>query len=227
MPVSLEFQAARQPVISVDTKKKELVGNFKERRRRIIGRKGIRSGSMWSRLPGQRARQGDPVGVYDVTDNSGWVSVGITHDTAQFAVNAIRRWLEKMGRERYPNADRLLITADCGGSNAARTRLGRTELQKLADETGLTLSVCHYPPGTSKWNKIEHRMFCHISQNWRARPLTSRMAVVELIAATTTKTGLKVDCELDTTQYAKGIKIKNAEMRALAITGDSFHPEWN
>jgi hypothetical protein len=222
----LEFQAARQPVISVDTKKKELVGNFKN------------AGTDY-RLQGQPQRvnvhdfqdkelgKAIPYGVYDVTNNSGWVSVGITHDTAQFAVNAIRRWLEKMGRERYPNADRLLITADCGGSNAARTRLWRTELQKLADETGLTLSVCHYPPGTSKWNKIEHRMFCHISQNWRARPLTSRMAVVELIAATTTKTGLKVACELDTTQYAKGIKIKNAEMRALAITGDSFHPEWN
>ena len=162
-----------------------------------------------------------------MTDNSGWVSVGITHDTAQFAVNSIRRWLEKMGRGRYPKANRLLITADCGGSNAARTRLWRTELQKLADETGLTLSVCHYPPGTSKWNKIEHRMFCQISQNWRARPLTSRLAVVDLIAATTTTTGLKIACELDTNHYEKGVKIKNAEMRTLAITGDNFHPEWN
>jgi hypothetical protein len=145
-----------------------------------------------------------------VTDNSGWV-VGITYDTAQFAVNAIRRWLDKMGRQRYPTADRLLITADCGGSNAARTRLWRTELQKLADETGLTLSVCHYPPGTSKWNKIEYRMFCYISQNWRSRPLTSRMTVVELIAATTTKTGLTVACELDTGHYPKGIRIKKQQ----------------
>jgi hypothetical protein len=155
------------------------------------------------------------------------VSVGVTHDTAQFAVNAIRRWLAKMGRERYPAANRLMITADCGGSNGARVRLWKIELQKLADETGLALSVCHYPPGTSKWNKIEHRLFCHISQNWRARPLTSRRAVVELIATTSTTSGLKVACELDTTDYAKGIRIKNAEMRALAITGDSFHPEWN
>jgi hypothetical protein len=222
----LEFQAAQQPVISVDTKKKELIGNFKN-----AGSDYRPQGSP------QRVNVHDfedktlgkaiPYGVYDLTDNSGWVSVGVTHDTAQFAVNAIRRWLAKMGRARYPAARRLMITADCGGSNGARVRLWKIELQKLADETGLTLSVCHYPPGTSKWNKIEHRLFCHISQNWRARPLTSRMAVVELIAATTTATGLKVACELDTAPYAKGIKIKKAEMRALAITGDSFHPEWN
>ena len=222
----LEFQAARRPVISVDTKKKELIGNFKN-----AGTDYRPQGSP------QRVNVHDfedktlgkaiPYGIYDLTDNSGWVSVGITHDTAQFAVNAIRRWLEKMGRARYPSADRLMITADSGGSNGARVRLWKIELQKLADETGLTLTVCHYPPGTSKWNKIEHRLFCHISQNWRARPLTSRAAVVELIAATTTKTGLKIACELDTTCYVKGIKIKKAEMRALAITGDSFHPEWN
>ena len=222
----LEFQAARRPVISVDTKKKELIGNFKN-----AGTDYRPQGSP------QRVNVHDfedktlgkaiPYGIYDLTDNSGWVSVGITHDTAQFAVNAIRRWLEKMGRARYPSADRLMITADSGGSNGARVRLWKIELQKLADETGLTLTVCHYPPGTSKWNKIEHRLFCHISQNWRARPLTSRAAVVELIAATTTKTGLKIACELDTTCYVKGIKIKKAQMRALAITGDSFHPEWN
>ena len=222
----LEFQAARRPVISVDTKKKELIGNFKN-----AGTDYRPQGSP------QRVNVHDfedktlgkaiPYGIYDLTDNSGWVSVGITHDTAQFAVNAIRRWLEKMGRARYPSADRLMITADSGGSNGARVRLWKIELQRLADETGLTLTVCHYPPGTSKWNKIEHRLFCHISQNWRARPLTSRAAVVELIAATTTKTGLKIACELDTTCYVKGIKIKKAEMRALAITGDSFHPEWN
>lgn len=222
----LEFQAAQQPVISVDTKKKELIGNFKN-----AGTDYRPQGSP------QRVNVHDfedktlgkaiPYGVYDLTDNKGWVSVGVTHDTAQFAVNAIRRWLTKMGCVRYPAARRLMITADCGGSNGARVRLWKIELQKLADETGLILSVCHYPPGTSKWNKIEHRLFCHISQNWRARPLTSRAAIVELIAATTTATGLKVACELDTTAYAKGIKIKNAEMRALAITGDSFHPEWN
>jgi hypothetical protein len=168
-----------------------------------------------------------PYGVYDIADDSGWVSVGVTHDTAQFAVNAIRQWLEKIGRERYPAAERLMITADCGGSNGARVRLWKVELQKLADETGLTLCVCHYPPGTSKWNRIEHRLFCQISQNWRARPLTSRLAVVELIAATTTKTGLTVACELDTAAYPKGIKVSDAEMATLTIFGDDFHPEWN
>ena len=222
----LEFQSAGEPVISVDTKKKELIGNFKHngtdyRPRRSPQRVDVHD------FENKTLGKAIPYGIYDMTDNSGWVSVGVTHDTAQFAVNAIRSWLDKMGRKRYPTANRLMITADCGGSNGARVRLWKIELQKLADETGLTLCVCHYPPGTSKWNKIEHRLFCHISQNWRARPLISRMAVVELIAATTTASGLKVACELDTTHYAKGIKIKNAEMRALAITGDSFHPEWN
>jgi hypothetical protein len=222
----LEFQAEQQPVISVDTKKKELIGNFKQ-----AGTDYRPQGSPLRvnvhDFQDKTLGKAIPYGVYDVTDNSGWVSVGVTHDTAQFAVNAIRRWLEKMGRARYPGARRLMITADCGGSNGARVRLWKIELQKLADETGLTLCVCHYPPGTSKWNKIEHRMFCQISQNWRARPLTSRMAVVELIAATTTKTGLRVACALDTTDYAKGIRVKKAEMRTLSITGDSFHPEWN
>src|SRR3954454_24655746 len=168
-----------------------------------------------------------PYRGYDIADDSGCVSVGVTHDTAQFAVNAIRTWLEKMGHERYPAAGRLMITADCGGSNGARVRLWKLELQKLADETGLTLCVCHYPPGTSKWNRIEHRLFAHISQNWRARPLTSHLAIVELIAATTTNTGLTVACELDTTTYPKGIKVSDAEMATLNISGDAFHPEWN
>ena len=162
-----------------------------------------------------------------MTDNSGWVSAGVTHDTAPFAVNTIRCWLEKMGHARYPDAERLLINADCGGSNGARVRLWKVELQKLAGETGLILEVCHYPPGTSKWNKFEHRMFCHISQNWRAEPLTSRAAVVELIAATKTNTGLTIACELDTNDYQKGIKVSDAEMRTLEIEGDEFHPEWN
>ena len=222
----LAFQAAAQPVISVDTKKKELIGNYKN------------AGTEWRGKGRPRRVNGHdfedkvlgkviPYGVYDVTDNSGWVSVGITHDTAQFAVNAIRLWLAKMGRERYPQAERLLITADCGGSNGARVRLWKRELQRLADETGLSLTVCHYPPGTSKWNKIEHRLFSQISQNWRARPLTSRLAVVELIGATTTKTGLKVACEQDTPDYPKGLKVSDAEMEAIALTGDDFHPEWN
>lgn len=222
----LTFQAAEQPVISVDTKKKELIGNFKNpgtdwrakgRPRRVNGHDFV----------DKELGKAIPYGVYDVTDNSGWVSVGVTHDTAQFAVNAIRLWLEKMGRARYPGAERLMITADCGGSNGARVRLWKRELQRLADETGLSIQVSHYPPGTSKWNKIEHRLFCQISQTWRARPLTSRLAVVELIAATTTKTGLTVACELDTTDYPKGLKVSDAEMDAIALTGDDFHPEWN
>jgi len=218
--------AARQPVISVDTKKKELVGNY-------------RNGGTDYRPKGDpnRVKVHDfedkelgkvvPYGVYDIAANSGWVSVGITHDTAEFAVSAIGLWLEKMGRKRYPKARELTITADCGGSNGARVRLWKVELQKLADKTRLTINVCHYPPGTSKWNKIEHRLFCHITQNWRARPLADRVAVVELIASTTTKTGLRIECALDTEVYEKGIKVSDAEMRNLKIRGDKFHPEWN
>jgi Rhodopirellula transposase DDE domain len=180
-----------------------------------------------------------PYGVYDASDaclvaiskhrsvNAGFVSVGITSDTAEFAVEAIRKWLERMGRKCYPEAQELTIAADCGGSNGARVRLWKVELQKLADETGLTIHVHHYPPGTSEWNKIEHRMFCHITQNWRGRPLTDRLAVVELIGATTTKAGLKVECVLDERTYEKGIKVTDSEVDALDIAGDTFHPEWN
>jgi hypothetical protein len=222
----LAAQAIRQPVISVDTKKKELLGNFKN------------AGSDW-RPKGapQRVNVHDfadkelgkavPYGVYDVSANEGWVSVGITSDTAEFAVQSIRHWRAAMGCERYPHMRELTITADCGGSNGARVRLWKVELQKLADETGLTLHVHHYPPGTSKWNKIEHRLFCHITQNWRARPLLDRMTVVELIASTTTAAGLKVACALDTRTYEKGKKVRDAEMKTLDITGDPFHPEWN
>jgi hypothetical protein len=220
------FQADDQPVISVDTKKKELVGNFTN--------KGTdyRPAGQPRRTEVHDFEKKDlgkvvPYGVYDLADDSGWVSVGITSDTAEFAVNAIGCWLEKMGRERYPTASRLLITADCGGSNGARVRLWKRELQMLADETGLSITVCHYPPGTSKWNRIEHRLFCHITQNWRAKPLTSRLAVVDLIAATTTTTGLTVACELDTKTYEKGIKITKAEMATLNLHRDTFHPEWN
>ena len=223
---AIAAQAAGQPVISVDTKKKELVGNYKN------------SGTDY-RPKGdpQRVKVHDfedkelgkvvPYGVYDVGANAGWVSVGINADTAQFAVASIRRWLDAMGRERYPHARELTITADGGGSNGSRVRLWKVELQKFADTTGLVLHVHHYPPGTSKWNKIEHRMFCHITQNWRARPLTDRLAIVELIAATTTKTGLKVESALDTATYEKGIKVSDAEMKTLDIQGDAFHPEWN
>jgi len=219
-------QAAGQPVISVDTKKKELVGNYKN------GGSDYRPKGEPERVKvhdfvDKKLGKVVPYGVYDVTANAGWVSVGVTGDTAEFAVASIRRWHERMGRERYPNARELTITADCGGSNGARVRLWKVELQRLADDTGLTLHVHHYPPGTSKWNKIEHRLFCHITQNWRGRPLRNRMSVVELIAATTTKTGLKVECALDERTYEKGRKIGKAEMASLDITGDPFHPEWN
>jgi hypothetical protein len=219
-------QARSQPVVSVDTKKKELVGNFKN------GGSDYRPKGDPLRVAVHDFEDKDlgkvvPYGVYDVTANTGFVSVGITSDTAQFAVQSIRTWLARMGRERYPDMKELTITADCGGSNGARVRLWKIELQKLADDTNLTLSVHHYPPGTSKWNRIEHRLFCHITQNWRGRPLTDRIAVVELIGATTTKAGLKVECALDERTYEKGIKVRDTEMDALDITGDAFHPEWN
>ena len=222
----VERQAAGQPVISVDTKKKELVGNYK-------------NGGSDYRPKGdpQRVKAHDfedkelgkvvPYGVYDVAANIGFVSVGINADTAEFAVAAVRRWFDKMGRERYPDPGELTITADGGGSNGSRVRLWKIELQKFADATGMIVHVHHYPPGTSKWNKIEHRLFCHITQTWRGRPLTDRLAVVELIAATTTTTGLRVESALDTRTYEKGIKVTDAEMDALDITGDAFHPEWN
>jgi hypothetical protein len=219
-------QAKQQPVISVDTKKKELVGNFKN------GGSDYRPKGHPRRVnvhdfEDKKLGKVVPYGIYDVTANSGFVSLGVTSDTAEFAVEAIRTWLGRMGRKRYPNMSELTVTADCGGSNGARVRLWKVELQKLADEADLTLHVHHYPPGTSKWNKIEHRMFCHITQNWRGRPLTDRVAVVELIGATTTKAGLKIDCVLDERTYEKGIKVRDAEMAALDITGDAFHPEWN
>ena len=219
-------QEAGQPVISIDTKKKELVGPYKN------GGCDYRPNScpdyvnvhdFVDKLLGKAI----PYGVYDIAANAGCVSVGISNDTARFAVNSIRRWLDTMGRERYPDMNRVTIAADGGGSNGSRVRLFKIELRKLADETGLTLQVCHYPPRTSKWNKIEHRLFCHITQTWRGKPLISRETVVELIASTTTRTGLTVRCELDTRDYEKGIEVSDEEMAALNITGDTFHPEWN
>jgi hypothetical protein len=222
--------AAGEPVISVDTKKKELVGEFKN------------GGAEW-RPAGhpERVRVHDfkdqdlgkvnPYGVYDVAADAGWVSVGIDHDTAAFAVNTIRTWWDTVGRPAYPDVSRLLITADGGGSNGYRTRLWKTELAALADQTGLAITVCHLPPGTSKWNKIEHRLFSHISMNWRGRPLTSHEVIVNTIAATTTKTGLTVHAELDRNEYPAGIKITNTQMRALDADGilnrHDWHPEWN
>jgi hypothetical protein len=219
-------QAKRQPVISVDTKKKELVGNYRNGGSDYRPKGDPRRVNVHD-FEDKKLGKVVPYGVYDVTANAAVVSVGITADTAEFAVQAIRCWLERMGWQRYPPARELTITADCGGSNGARVRLWKVELQKLADETGLVLHVHHYPPGTSKWNKIEHRLFCHITQNWRGRPLTDRVAIVELIGATTTKAGLKVECVLDTRTYEKGIKVRDAEMAVLDITGDPFHPEWN
>jgi hypothetical protein len=219
-------QAKRQPVISVDTKKKELVGNFKNAGTDYRPKGEPRRVNVHD-FEDKQLGKVVPYGVYDVTANAGFVSVGITSDTAEFAVHSIRCWLERMGRQRYPKARELTITADCGGSNGARVRLWKVELQKLADETRLVLHVHHYPPGTSKWNRIEHRLFCHITQNWRGRPLTDRVAVVELIGATTTKGGLRVECALDLRTYQKGIKVSDAEMQSLEITGDTFHPEWN
>ena len=219
-------QQRGQPVISVDTKKKELIGNFKNggsdyRRKGNPLRVNVHD--FEDKTLGKVA----PYGVYDVTANEGWVSVGVTSDTAEFAVASIRSWLERMGRRRYPEAKDLTITADCGGSNGVRVRLWKAELQKLADDTGLTIHVHHYPPGTSKWNRIEHRLFCHITQNWRGRPLADRLAVVELIGATTTTTGLKVECAIDPRTYEKGVKVPDAEFDAIHLVGDAFHPEWN
>ena len=217
---------ANQPAISVDTKKKELVGAFKnagQEWRPAGSPEAVRVHDFVDPSLGRAA----PYGVYDIAADKGWVSVGIDHDTAAFAVNAIRSWWRAMGHERYPNAQRLTITADGGGSNGSRVRLWKVELQKLADELGLTITVLHLPPGTSKWNKIEHRLFSFISRNWRGRPLTDYQTIVELIGATTSTTGLTVRCELDETHYPAGIKIADAVMRALNIITDEFHGEWN
>jgi Rhodopirellula transposase DDE domain len=220
------FLTAGEPVISVDAKKKELVGDFKN------------GGREW-RPQGQpeEVRVYDfkipelgrvtPYGVYDLAANAGWVSVGIDHDTAAFAVATIGRWWEQSGRARYPAATRLLITAEGGGSNGVRTRLWKRELQRLADATGLAITVCHFPPGTSKWNKIEHRLFSYITQNWRGQPLVSYAVILSLIASTTTSTGLTVQSYLDTDPYPAGVTVSDAEMAALRIARDPFHGEWN
>jgi Rhodopirellula transposase DDE domain len=220
------FQRRGQPVISVDTKKKELVGDFKN---------GGREWHPAGQPPAVRVHdfvdanlgKAIPYGVYDVGANVGWVSVGVDHDTPAFAVATIRMWWRQMGARRYPDATELLITADGGGSNGSRARLWKYELQRLADETGLRIAVSHLPPGTSKWNKIEHRMFCHITQNWRGQPLVSRETVVNLIGHTTTRTGLRIRAKLDTREYPTGITVTDAEMAALRIEHDDFHGDWN
>jgi len=218
-----EFLRSGQPAISVDTKKKEQVGDYKNG-----GREWRPKGRPEPVQVHDFVKQKDvPYGVYDLGQNAGWVSVGTDHDTSAFAVESIRRWWDMMGRETYPDARQLLITADSGGSNGSRVRLWKLELQKLADETGLEISVCHFPPGTSKWNKIEHRLFSFITKNWRGKPLVSHEVIVNLIAATTTRTGLRVQSQLDTGKYPKGIKVSKPEFAAIQLYPDAFHGEWN
>jgi hypothetical protein len=218
--------AAGQPAISVDTKKKELVGDFKNggREWRPKGKpEVVRVHDFIDPDLGKAI----PYGVYDLARNTGWVSVGIDHDTAAFAVATIERWWKKMGRQAYPQAKRLLITADSGGSNGARVRLWKLELQRLAQRTGLAITVCHFPPGTSKWNKIEHRLFSFIGKNWRGRPLLTRATIVNLIAATHTAKGLKVKCELDAHTYPPEVKVSDAQMSSISLMSHTFHGEWN
>ena len=215
-----------QPVISVDTKKKELVGPFRNGGRELRPKGAPQEVRMHDFLIPELGRV-SPYGVYDLAQNKAWVSVGTDHDTAAFAVESIRRWWRTMGEGLYPGASRLLITADAGGSNGYRLRLWKLELQKLADETGLEIAVCHFPPGTSKWNKIEHRLFAAISQNWRGKPLVSHEVVVNLIGATTTATGLTVRTALDPNVYPAGLSVTDAEMETLYLRPDAFHGEWN
>jgi DDE family transposase len=218
--------AAGEPAISVDTKKKELVGDFKNPGRELRPKgqpEPVRVHDFELPDLGKVA----PYGVYDIAANAGWVSVGVDADTAAFAAESVRRWWDRLGRARYPQAKRLVITADCGGSNGVRVRLWKRELQRLANEIGLAITVAHLPPGTSKWNRIEHRLFAFISQNWRGKPLVSHQVIVQLIAATTTSTGLTVACDIDAGCYPKGIKVTDAEMATLAISRDEFHGEWN
>ena len=224
----IEMQGRDQPVVSVDAKKKELVGNFKNNGKEWKPKgkpEEVRVYDFIDKAP-DKGRV-TPYGVYDLTANEGWVSVGTDHDTARFAAQTIGKWWREMGRVRYPNATELLINADGGGSNSSRCRLWKIALQELADGTGLVLNVCHFPPGTSKWNKIEHRMFCHVTQNWRGKPLVSHDLIVKLIGETKTSTGLRVKAALDTERYESGIKVTDKELEAVRIVRDEFHGEWN
>ena len=222
-----DFQKRNQPVVSVDTKKKELVGNFANRGKEYQP-KGMPEEVEAYDFPSLASGKGIPYGVYDMTTNTGWVSVGTTHDTAQFAVATLRQWWYQMGMVMYPDAKELLITADGGGSNGVRCRLWKVELQKFANETCLRTTVCHFPPGTSKWNKIEHRMFCHITSNWRGRPLSSYEVIVNLIANTTTSEGLTIEAKLDACDYPTGIRITDEQMKELNLRKHDFHgSDWN
>jgi hypothetical protein len=220
------FQKRGQPVVSVDTKKKELIGDFKNAGREWHP-KGQPVQVRSKDFIDKRLGKGIPYGVYDITANNGWVSVGIDHDTAQFATESLRRWWQQMGSRVYPSAKELLVTADAGGSNGYRIRLWKVALQELADAIGLRISVCHFPPGTSKWNKIEHRMFCHITENWRGKPLVSRAVIVNLIGNTKTRTGLTIKAELDENMYPTGLKVSDEELAAIRIKRDKFHGDWN
>ncbi len=221
------FQQRGQPVVSVDAKKKELVGEFANAGREYQP-KGQPERVRVSDFVDKNLGKANPYGVYDLTANEGWVSVGTDHDTAQFAVETLRRWWHHMGHSAYPQAQEILITADGGGSNGSRSRLWKLEFQRLVDETGLAITVCHFPPGTSKWNKIEHRMFCHITENWRGRPLISHDVIVNLIANTTTATGLRIRAALDTKAYPTGLRVSEQQMQELRLQPASFHgKDWN
>ena len=221
-----KFLRSQQPAISVDTKKKEIVGDFSN-----VGREYRKKGSpVETRMhdfPDKTLGKAIPYGIYDIESNEGWVTIGINYDTARFAVNSIRRWWTEMGQNRFPRATRLLITADAGGSNGWRTRLWKVALQELANELEMNVTVCHFPPGTSKWNKIEHRLFSFITQNWRGKPLYDLQTIVNLISHTTTEAGLIVKSAIDDTLYEKGIKVSNDELAAVAIKPHEFHGEWN
>jgi len=222
----LEYQQQNQPVISVDAKKKELVGNFKNIGKELCRKKEPEKVRVYD-FPSDADGKAIPYGVYDITKNKGWVSIGIDHDTAEFATETIKRWWDKMGHSLYPDAKKLLITADGGGSNSSRSRLWKRELQKLSSNIGLVIEICHFPPATSKWNKIEHRLFSQIAQNWRGKPLLSYEVIVNLIASTTTTKGLEVFCELNKEEYQIGIKVTDDEMKQLKLEKNIFHGEWN
>lgn len=221
-----DHTGAGQPVVSVDTKKKELVGDFKNNGREYQP-VGQPERVQVHDFPDKVLGKAIPYGIYDVSANTGWVSVGVDHDTSAFAVQTLRQWWDTVGRTRYPDASRLLICADGGGSNGYRIRAWKIELAKLAAQTGLEITVCHFPPGTSKWNQIEHRLFSQITMNWRGRPLVTHQVIVDLISATTTETGLSVHCVLDTDEYPTGVRYEKAEVEALPITRHDFHGEWN
>jgi transposase len=221
-----KFLKQKFPVISVDTKKKELVGDFKNNGKELCPKGKPEKVRVYD-FKDKELGKVNPYGVFDIGKNLGWVNVGIDYDTAAFAVESIRRWWYLMGINIYPKAKKLMITADGGGSNSSRSRLWKVEMQKFSDETGLRVKICHFPPGTSKWNKIEHRLFSYISQNWRGKPLLSHEVIINLIASTTTEKGLKVDCKLDTNSYPKGRKVSDEELRKVNIRRDKFHGEWN